>query len=717
MLAKCGPEGAAVRGWLMRRILSGGVLLSLGLVAAHTAVEAWMEARAVFALEEASRLLPEGSRVLWQRLDAQPLRLAVSVEGFRLDLPPSAPVRSIDAGVVRLAQAGGGVDTLGRAAAVRATDLTVRLADDAGTVRIGAVEGARVDIDAVTAALAAPSPWDALGELNLGPIRFEDLEVTTPEGSSRIPRLAVGGYAERRLEGLAFERLEGEGPAGRTLRVGAFAIDRLDLQAADPTTLGTLGDDPQAIFGFLDRLRVDGLRLSGGEFVGGEERTSLARFELARLGQGRLERLRLEDLAFRGGDGEGELALLDIALVDWSGARLERILRAGGVLGAIAARTGAQGSDADAEEESATDGTDAAATEDADEADAEETLAASFAGLEIAAELARLEVGPVRIERARAFAAAGAGAALERFRWDGIAESRLGALELEGLSGRSEDGAELRLERLEQSPLALVPADIAERLEQAPRTEEALEELTAELARLPWDSRTRLRGLAVTQNGRTAFGIGRFEIRLDQQASSKRTRVELADLLLDPAAMEDESLQAMLAGTGIDRLRLGLALSSSYDEASLEAALDPFELDAPGFLALRASLFAKLGADPAVDPVTASTDAVLTRAELRLQDKGVIDRQLAQMAEEAGKKRADLAKELVRELRDEEPFRSLLDQKRAAELEKFLAKPRVLVVRLAPPKPVTFMAGFMGVLATPGQAAKTLGLTIEARDS
>jgi len=41
----------------------------------------------------------------------------------------------------------------------------------------------------------------------------------------------------------------------------------------------------------------------------------------------------------------------------------------------------------------------------------------------------------------------------------------------------------------------------------------------------------------------------------------------------------------------------------------------------------------------------------------------------------------------------------------------------VLVVRLVPPKPVTFMAAFMGVLATPGQAAKTLGLTIEARDS
>lgn len=699
----------------MRRLLSGGVLLSLGLVAAHAAVEAWMEARAVFALEEASRRLPEGSRLLWQRLDAQPLRLAVSVEGFHLDLPPGAPVRSIDAGVLRLAQAAGGVDTLGRAAAVRATDLTVRLAEDRGTARIAAIEGSRIDIDALTTALAAPSPWEAIGALTLGPLLLEDLEFETLDRRTRVPRLAIGGWTERRLEGLVLERLEASDPAGGAFRLATLAIDRLDLHAADPTTLDTLGDDPRAIFGFLDRLRVDGLRLAGVEFVESDGRTSLARFELGRLGQGRLERLRLEDLAFRGGDGEGDLGLLDVALVDWSRARFERILAAGGVLGEIAARSSEESTDADEDEETEQNGTDGAAAED--DADAEETLAGSFAGLELAAELARLEVGPFRIERARAFDAKGSGAALERFRWDGIAERRLGAIELEGLSGKSEDGSEVRLERFEQSPLALVPADVAERLEQAPRTEEALQELTAELARLPWDSRTQLRGLAVAQNGRTAFGIGRFEIRLDQQASSKRTRFELADLLLDPAAMEDESLQAMLAGAGIDRLQLGLAFSSSYDEATLEAALDPFELDAPGFLALRASLFAKLGADLAVDPVTASTDAVLTRAELRLQDKGVIDRQLAQMAKDAGKKRADLAKELVRELRGEEPFRSLLDQKRAAELEKFLTKPRVLLVRLAPPKPVTFMAGFMGVLATPGQAAKTLGLTIEARDS
>lgn len=86
------------------------------------------------------------------------------------------------------------------------------------------------------------------------------------------------------------------------------------------------------------------------------------------------------------------------------------------------------------------------------------------------------------------------------------------------------------------------------------------------------------------------------------------------------------------------------------------------------------------------------------------------------MAREAGKKRADFVKQLIRDLRAEEPLRSLLDQKRTSELEKFLLKPRVLVVRLAPAQPVSFMAAFLGMLATPGQAAKTLGLAIEARE-
>jgi len=226
-----------------------------------------------------------------------------------------------------------------------------------------------------------------------------------------------------------------------------------------------------------------------------------------------------------------------------------------------------------------------------------------------------------------------------------------------------------------------------------------------------------LSGLALDKNGLRGFGIERAALALEQQGSKKATRFELTGLLLDPAVMDDEELRGSLAMAGIDRLQLGFRLASVFDEASLEAALDPLELDAPGFLGLRTSVLGKLGADPAVDPVTASTDAVLRRAELRLEDKGLIDRQLQEMAEQSRKKRADLAKELVRDLRSDEPMRSLLDQKRAGELEKFLAKPRVLVIRLVPPKPVTFMAAFMGVLATPGQAAKTLGLTIEARDS
>ncbi|MCS6778370.1 MAG: hypothetical protein NZ555_01525 [Geminicoccaceae bacterium] len=702
----------------MRRFLSGGVLLSLGLLAGHAAVEAWMEARAVFALEEARRRLPEGGHLSWQRLDAQPLRLAVAVEGVRLDLPPGGPVRRLEAGTVRLAQAAGGIDTLGRAASVRASDLTIGLAEDAGTVRIGTIEGARVDIDALTAALARPQPWDAIGELSLGPLVLENLEVATPDRRSRVPRLSIGGWAERRLDGLSLEGFEAEDAAGGTFRLATLALDRLDLEAADAQTLASLGEDPLAIAGFLDRLRIDGLRLSGAELADAQGRLELARLELARLGQGRLEGLRIEDTAFDGPEGRGGLGLFEFRLVDWSRVRLDRLVRAGGVLGELAAQAGAEDEAADeADEEQERNGTDASAGDGDTAGEDEATLAGSFAGLELAAELARFEVGPLRIERASAFDAAGAGAALARLRWDGIADRRFGAIELEGLLGKTEDGAELRLERFEQSAVTIAPPDFAERLDAAPRTQEALQELTAELARLPWDSRTLLAGIALDRDGRTGFGIRRLELRLDQQASKKRTSLELADLVLDPAAMQEESLEETFAMAGIERLQLALRLVSSFDEATLEAVLDPFELDAPGLLALRTSFQAKLGADPTADPVTASTDAVLLRAELRLQDKGLIDRQLAQMAKDAGKKRADLAKELVRDLRSEDPFRSLLDQKRAAELEKFLTKPRVLVVRFAPPKPVTFMAGFMGVLATPGQAAKTLGLTIEARDS
>ncbi|MCL6608585.1 MAG: hypothetical protein K6T74_10885 [Geminicoccaceae bacterium] len=698
----------------MRRWLSGGVLLSLSLVAGHAAVEAWMEARAVFALEEASRQLPEGSRLAWQRLDARPLRLALDVEGVRLDLPASARVRALEVGTLRLAQAAGGVDSLGRVGSVRAENVTIELADDGGTVRIAAIEGDRVDIDALTAALARPQPWEALGELRLGPLALEDLTFVQGDATLRVPRLAIAGWAERRLEGLALEALEARDGLGSGIGIGALALDRLDLHAADPATLEQLGADPMELLGFVDRLRIDGLRLADLSFGDGAERLDLARLELGRLGQGRLEAFRLERFEVESAEGRGDLALAEIERIDWSRVRLERLVRAGTLLGELAAVAREAAEAAEEDEDGASD---EAATDDPAEGTEEQALAGSFAGLEFAAELARLELGTIRVEGLVAGEPAGSGAELDRFRWDGLVERRFGAIELAGLRGRGEDGVELRLERFEQSAVTVAPPDFAERVERAPRTPEALQELTAELARLPWDSRTVLAGLALDKNGLRGFGIERAALALEQQGSKRATRFELTGLLLDPAVMEDEELKGSLAMAGIDRLQLGFRLASVFDEASLEAALDPLELDAPGFLGLRTSVLGKLGADPAVDPVTASTDAVLRRAELRLEDKGLIDRQLREMAEQSRKKRADLAKELVRELRSDEPMRSLLDQKRAGELEKFLAKPRVLVIRLVPPKPVTFMAAFMGMLATPGQAAKTLGLTIEARDS
>jgi hypothetical protein len=694
----------------MRRWLSGGVLLSLSLVAGHAAVEAWMEARAVFALEETSRQLPEGSRLAWQRLDARPLRLALDVEGVRLDLPAGARVRALEVGTLRLAQAAGGVDTLGRVGSVRAENVTIELADDGGTVRIAAIEGDRVDIDALTAALARPQPWEALGELRLGPLLLQDLDFVQGDASLRVPRLSIAGWADRRLEGLALEALEARDGAGSAVKIASLALGRLDLYAADTATLEQLGADPIELLGFLGRLRIDGLRLADLAFGEGAERLDLARLELGRLGEGRLEAFRLERLQLESAEGRGELALAEIERIDWSRVRLERLVRAGTMLGELAVLVREA---AGAEEE----GSDPAATNGADEDVADAQLAGSFAGLEVAAELVRLEVGTIRVEGLVAGEPAGSGAELDRFRWDGLVERRFGAIELAGLRGRGEDGVELRLQRFEQSAVTIAPPDFAERVERAPRTPEALQELTTELARVPWDSRTLLTGLALDKNGLRGFGIERAALALEQRTTKRATRFELTGLFLDPAVVEDENLQGSLAMAGIERLQLGFRFVSVFDQASLEASLDPFELDAPDVLGLRTTVVGKLGADPAVDPVTASTDAVLQRAEFRLEDKGLIDRQLQEMAKQSRKKRADLAKEIVRDLRSDEPMRSLLDQKRAAELEKFLTKPRVLVVRLVPPKPVTFMAAFMGMLATPGQAAKTLGLTIEARDT
>jgi hypothetical protein len=708
----------------MRRWLSGGVLLSLGLFAGHAAVEAWMEARAVFALEEAARRLPEGARLAWGRLDARPLRLALEIDGVRLDLPDHAGVRSLEVGTLRLAQAGGGVESLGRVAAVRAENVAVELAQGGGTVRIGAVEGAQVDIDALTAVLARPEPWRALAELRLGPLALEELELVDGDASVRVPRLSLGGWADRGLETLVLERLEARDGTGGGLKLATLAIDRLDLEAADPDTLDRLGEDPMAFLALVDRLRIDGFRLAELSAGDGADRLDLARFELGRLGQGRLDGFRLERLEIEGAEGRGDLALAEIERADWSRVRLERLVRAGTLLGELAAELdqpadeAAEGDGEEAADESAeASGTDPAASDDTMPSEEEKQLAASFAGLELAAELARLEIGTVRIERLAAGERGGAGVELERLRWDGIADRRVGAIELAGLLFRGEDAVQVGLARFEQSPVTIAPPDFAERLERAPRTAEALQELTTELARLPWDSRTLLAGFGLDKAGRRGFGIERAALTLAQQGTTKTTRFELDGLVLDPAVMEEEQLRGTLAAAGIDRLQLAARLVSSFDEASLDAALDPFALDAPSFLAVRTSLFGKLGADPAVDPVTASADSVLVRAEIRLEDKGLIDRQLEAMAQEAGKKRADLVEELLRDLRSEEPMRSLLDRKRAAELQKFLNAPRVLVIRLAPTKPVSFMAAFMGLLATPGQTAKTLGLTIEARDS
>ncbi len=718
-----------MRGRLMRRILSGGVLLSLGLVAAHAAVEAWMEARAVLALEEASRRLPEGSRLVWDRLDAQPLRLAVVLEGVRLALPPGGAVRGLEVGSVRLAQATGRVDSLGRTGSVRAGELRIELAEGRGTLQAAEVEGDAVEIEALQRALAAPDPLAALGELRLGPVRARDATLEAPGGRLVVPRIAIGGYAERRLEGLALEGLAAEGRAGGRARLDSLEAGLLDLRALEPAALAAVENDPAGLLALIDRLAIEAVRLRGLEFRAGDDGLRLSALGLERAGSGRIENFALDGLAIDGeGKGRGELGHLSLALLDWSRVRLDRLAAAAARLGEAAR---------DAEEEDG-DGDDAEETEpaqdpeDGGEATAEagsadqppsepgepggeaETLATSFAGLELAGELLELRIGPIRLDRL----AAGdrqAGLALRHFSFDGLEAGRLGALSLEGFEARGEEGWAVRLAAYEQSAVTVGPADLAARVEAAPRTTEGLQALTAELARLPWQGSSALTGLALEKDGRTGFAAGRFAVALDETGPRKRTRVSLDDLVVDPGVLGDEQAAASRQWTGTDRIELRARLATLYDEASREVALEELSFDAARQLAVRLSFLARLGADPAVDPVTASTDAELVRAELELRDQGAIDRFLAGMEQQMRKKRPELVKQLVRDFRREEPGRSLLDQKRAAELEKFLLKPRVLVIRLVPAEPVSFLAGFMGAVATPGQAVKTLGLSIEAR--
>lgn len=701
----------------MRKLLSGGVLLSLGLVATHAAVEAWIEARAVFALEAMARELPDGARLSWARLDASPLRLAVDLDALRLDLPAGGPVRSLAIGTLRLAQAGGGLDQVGRVASLRAGELVVELAHGQGTLRAARVEGDSVDVQALADALAAADPLAALEELRLGPLRASAVEFDGTAGKARLAAVAIDGYGERELRGLALARLELEGPAEERLRLEELRLGRFALAPADAPA------DPTAdpLVALLPRIALERFALRGFELGVDEQRATLASLALDRAGAGGIERFRLEELRLNGPDGRGGTALVELERADWSRVRLDRLVDAATNLGGAIG----EGEDEDlqevgAEEEAPADSDDAAAERSAEEAEAgeaEASLATAFAGLELLAELARLEVGTVRIERASAYDDRGSGASLELLRWEGLRDRRFGALELVGLAGTGEDDTTVQLERFEQSAVVIAPEGFAERLEQAPRTEEALQELTGELARLPWDSRTRASRFALAKQGRTAFGIERLALTLEQRQAQKRTEFELADLVVDPAVLDDSTLEESLKVAGIDRLQLGARLATAFNEQTLALDLDPLAIEAPGFFQFRTSWFTRAGADPAVDPVTAAMGAQLLRAEIVYTDLGLLDRRLEQMARDARKKRADFAKQLVRDLRAKEPMRSLLDQKRAAELEKFLTEPKTLVIRLAPPAgQVAFMGGLTGLLATPAATAKTIGLQVQALD-
>lgn len=698
----------------MRRLLSGGVLLSLGLFAGHAAVEAWVETRAVVELERLAGRLPDGARLSWARLDAEPLRSALDLEEVRLDLPMGSPVRTLELAAIRVAQAGGGTDAIGRVGGFRAHDVVVRLADDAGTLRAALVEGEEVEIRALTEALAAPDPLRALEALRLGPLRAEGIVVEGVDHKLELPQIRIGGYAARRLEGLELVGLAIEDQDGSRARIAEFALGLLDLGAFDPDVLAAAADDPLAGLAMLDQLRVEQARLGGLEFGWPEGRLQLARLGLGHAGQGRVEGVALSGIDLHDEQGnKGVLGGFELSRVDWSRARLDRVV-------AAVERLAATADDAEAEEE--TDSTDPNSADDggvetdrdgASEDLEDASLEQAFFVLQIAGELLRLEFGPMRVVGLEVGSPEG-GLALARLGWDGLAAGNFGAIDLAKLSARGDDGWSLLLDGFEQTAFAIGPADLAERVEAAPRTAEGLQDLQAELGRLPWRGRTALTGLALGRDREVGLGLERFAVELDEDGPRRRTAIAVDKLVIDPSVFDGEEAVEQLEAFGIDRLELAARLASLYDQSSLEAAIEELSLEATGQVGLRLSLTARLGGDPVLDPVIASTDAELLGAEITLQDFGLIDRVLAGLARESRKKRATLAKELVRNLRGAEPGRSLLDKRRAAEVERFLVRPHQLVIRLAPPRPVSFLAAFTGALATPARTAKTLGLEVKA---
>lgn len=624
------------------------------------------------------------------------------------------PVRTLELAAIRLAQAGGGTDAIGRVGGFRAHDVVVRLADDAGTLRAALVEGEEVEIRALTEALAAPDPLQALEALRLGPLRAEGIVVEGVDHKLELPQIRIGGYAARRLEGLELVGLAIEDQDGSRARIAEFALGLLDLGAFDPDVLAAAADDPLAGLAMLDRLRVEQARMAGLELGWPEGRLQLARFGLGNAGQGRIEGVALSGIDLRDEQGnKGVLEGFELSRVDWSRARLDRVV-------AAVERLAATADDAEAEEE--TDSTDPNSADDggvetdrdgASEDLEDASLEQAFTVLQIAGELLRLEFGPMRVVGLEVGSPEG-GLALARLGWDGLAAGNFGAIDLAKLSARGDDGWSLLLDGFEQTAFAIGPADLAERVEAAPRTAEGLQDLQAELGRLPWRGRTALTGLALGRDREVGLGLERFAVELDEDGPRRRTAIAVDKLVIDPSVFDGEEAVEQLEAFGIDRLELAARLASLYDQSSLEAAIEELSLEATGQVGLRLSLTARLGGDPVLDPVIASTDAELLGAEITLQDFGLIDRVLAGLARESRKKRATLAKELVRNLRGAEPGRSLLDNRRAAEIERFLVRPHQLVIRLAPPRPVSFLAAFTGALATPARTAKTLGLEVKA---
>ena len=684
---------------MWRRTLVAGLLGSTAMLGAYVVAGAWIEREATSRLDALSQQLPSGTKLQWQRIEAQPFSLGLKIEQIRLALPEHRLVREVMAGELVLAQTTPDLGApLGRA---RASDVRVTLVDG-GELVIGAVAGRDVDVQMLTEALRSPDGLAALIDAELAPLELTDVSLVDGESTASMARLAIGGYADRRLVDFAVERLEMASPVLGTLRLAELSAREIDVAAP---TREPWPDDLVDIFRLLDRATLAGIKITGLNYRGDQGTIALVDLGLGHAGGGRLEGFTVDGLGIADALSDGHMGLdrLELALLDWRAVDLDRLAAAATIL---------EGETGD--EENADDETEEETEEPEDTSAEPDELAVEFAGLEVLGQTIKVVMGPLSVE-GFGFADGDSRADLRNLQFGGQSGGHAERLLLEGLSfSGGEDGWTLRLGQLAQEPVQFAVADLAERLAASERTPEALQELTVAMAEQTWQTRTTFRRIELQREELTVFGIEALDLAMSEDGTKRKLDFSADNVLVDLGVVNEHMATDGIVPSGIDRLIFSLRLKNWLDSADQGFEVETFAIDAPGLGASSLSLRASLGADLARDPTTALSEGSLVGAELRYRDAGYVERWLQDLEADSGEHRDLLVAGLIKRLRAAEPGRSLLDQERGAQLEAFLKRPRTLIVSLKPAKPVPFSTIAVQGMAQPRQLVKTVGLQIRA---